>query len=76
MSKIISTHSFRGGTGKSNVTANLALTFLAGLPGPQNVYMLTYEKSGLNTGWQQMGTWTTSSVSSQPPIRRTKATDP
>jgi hypothetical protein len=52
----------------NNVTANLALTFLAGLPGPQNVYMLTYEPSGLNTGWQQMGTWTTSSVSSQPPV--------
>jgi YD repeat-containing protein len=55
-------------TSGNNVTTNLALTFLAGLPGPQNVYMLTYEKSGLNTGWQQMGTWTTSSVSSQPPV--------
>jgi RHS repeat-associated protein len=55
-------------TSGNNVTANLALTFLAGLPGPQNVYMLTYEPSGLNTGWQQMGTWTTSSVSSQAPV--------
>ena len=26
MSKIISIHSFRGGTGKSNITANLAVT--------------------------------------------------
>ena len=26
MTKIISTHSFRGGTGKSNVTANIAAT--------------------------------------------------
>lgn len=32
MSKIVSVHSFRGGTGKSNVTANLAtLTALEGL---------------------------------------------
>ncbi|MCA9968772.1 MAG: MinD/ParA family protein [Anaerolineales bacterium] len=29
MTKIISTHSFRGGTGKSNVTANLAATLAA-----------------------------------------------
>lgn len=26
MSKIVSIHSFRGGTGKSNITANLAVT--------------------------------------------------
>ena len=32
MSKIVSIHSFRGGTGKSNITANLAvLTALGGL---------------------------------------------
>ncbi|MCA9975724.1 MAG: P-loop NTPase, partial [Anaerolineales bacterium] len=29
MSQIISVHSFRGGTGKSNTTANLAATFAA-----------------------------------------------
>ncbi|MCB0084063.1 MAG: P-loop NTPase, partial [Caldilineaceae bacterium] len=30
MSKIISIHSFRGGTGKSNTTANLATLLAAG----------------------------------------------
>ncbi len=30
MAKIISTHSFRGGTGKSNLTANLAVTVASG----------------------------------------------
>ena len=29
MSIIVSTHSFRGGTGKSNLTANLAVTLAA-----------------------------------------------
>ncbi len=30
MSKIVSVHSFRGGTGKSNTTANLAVLLAAG----------------------------------------------
>jgi RHS repeat-associated protein len=46
---------------------SLALTFKAGLPGPQNVYQLTCDNSGLCSNWQQVGTWTTSTVSSQPP---------
>lgn len=51
----------------NTVTTTLALTFEAGLPGPQNVYMATGDNEGLVANWQQMGTWTTSAVSSQPP---------
>ncbi|HEY3838510.1 MAG TPA: hypothetical protein VGL72_18145, partial [Bryobacteraceae bacterium] len=51
----------------NNLTLNLALTFEAGLPGPQNVYLYTGDNQGLSSGWQQMGTWTTSTVTSQPP---------
>ena len=51
----------------NTVTTVLALTFEAGLPGPQNIYLITGDASGLNTGWQQMGTWTTSAVIDQPP---------
>ena len=54
------------GTG-NNLTATLSLTFEAGLPGPQQVYMLSGDNSGLNSNWQQMGTWATSAVSNQPP---------
>ena len=50
-----------------NFTLNLALTFKAGLPGAQKAYMYTYDNAGLYANWQQMGTWTTSSVSSAPP---------
>ena len=50
----------------NTVTLNLALTFKAGLPGPQNVYMAAGDNGGLGTVWQQMGTWTTTAVSSQP----------
>ena len=51
----------------NNLTINLALTFKAGLPGAQIVYMSTGGTDGLSAPWQQMGTWTTSSVSSAPP---------
>ena len=39
----------------NTVTLSLALTFKAGLPGPQNSYLLTGDIAGLNSGWQQMG---------------------
>jgi hypothetical protein len=54
------------GTG-NNFTATLSLTFEAGLPGPQQIYMLAGDNSGMTSNWQQMGTWTTSAVSNQPP---------
>jgi hypothetical protein len=51
----------------ADLSLSLALTFKAGLPGPQNVYQFTCDNAGLCTSWQQVGTWTTSTVSSQPP---------
>lgn len=51
----------------SYLTVTVALTFKTGLPGPQNTYMLAYDGAGYYSGWQQMGTWTTSTVSSQAP---------
>jgi hypothetical protein len=46
---------------------NLALTFKPGLPGPQQVFQYTVDNGGLVANWQQIGTYTTSTVSSQPP---------
>jgi len=51
----------------NSVTVNLALTFKAGLPGPQNTYLYTGDSGNLAANWQQMGTWTTSTVSSVGP---------
>ena len=52
------------------LTLALDITFLAGLPGPQQVWMLCGDNGGLTDGanWQQMGTWTTTTVSSQAPV--------
>ena len=61
------------GSGNS-LTATLNLTFKAGLPGPQTIFMYSGDNQGLTTPpgpnnqtGQPMGTWTTSTVSSQPP---------
>jgi hypothetical protein len=51
----------------NSLTLNLAITFKAGLPGPQNAYMLTYDMDYRYAGWEQKGTWTTSTVLSTAP---------
>ena len=51
----------------NNLTVNLAITFLPALPGLQQIWMLCGDNGGLTGSWQQMGTWTTTAVSSQPP---------
>ena len=43
---------------------DLLLTFLAGLPGPQQIWMQAGDARGYGS-WQQMGTWTTSTVAFQ-----------
>jgi hypothetical protein len=48
------------------ITVRPAITFKAGLPGLQNTYMITGDNAGLNSPWQQMGTWTTTQVSGPP----------
>jgi hypothetical protein len=49
-------------TGTNSVTVKLKITFLAGLPGPQNVYLTTYDNAGLSAPFTQVGTWTTTAV--------------
>jgi hypothetical protein len=49
------------------VTQHLALTFKAGLPGPQEIWMQAGDNVGITAPWQQMGTWTASTVNSQGP---------
>ena len=40
-------------------TMNLAITFQAGFTGANNVYGYVLQTTGgLNSGWQQLGTWT------------------
>ena len=46
----------------NSVTVNTALTFKAGLPGLQRIYMITYDNGGLASGWQQLGTWDTNTA--------------
>jgi uncharacterized repeat protein (TIGR01451 family) len=52
----LATASFSGAG--DNLTLNLPLTFKAGLPGPQNVYMAVGDNGGLASSWTQLGTWT------------------
>jgi hypothetical protein len=40
----------------NNLTLNLALTFQTSFSGTRNIYMEVYD--GLDSGWQQKGTWT------------------
>jgi hypothetical protein len=42
--------------GGTNLTLRLALTFLR--RGTKGIYMYAQDAAGLNTGWQQRGTWT------------------
>jgi len=48
--------------GQVQVQVTLAITFLAGLPGPQQIWMQAGNNAGTTAPWQQMGTWTTSAV--------------
>ena len=49
------------------LTVKLALTFKSGMPGSQRVFLWTIDRAGQIANWQQMGTWTTTPVSSQAP---------
>ncbi len=49
------------------VTLHLSLHFLAGLPGPQEIWMQAGDSEGDAPVWQQMGSWTTSTVINQGP---------
>jgi beta-propeller repeat-containing protein len=39
------------------LTLNLAMTFKSGFNGSKNIYIYGEDVSGVNTGWQQRGTW-------------------
>ncbi len=42
----------------NNFTLNLALTFGGSFVGTKNVYVQAIDAGGMNSGWQQKGTWT------------------
>ena len=44
------------------VQVTLVITFLAGLPGPQQIWMQAGDNQADPAVWQQLGTWTTSAV--------------
>ena len=49
-------------------TMNLAVTFQAGFTGAKGVFGYALQNTGgLNSGWQQLGTWTVPSGATQPP---------
>ncbi len=50
------------------IKVTLKLAFYAGLPGPQQIWMQVGDNQGGYAPWQQMGTWTTSTVTSQGPL--------
>ena len=62
-----------GGAGSSvalsgnELTLRLAMTFKPGFTGTKNIYMQTYDRSGLDTGLQARGNWTIASAVNQPP---------
>ena len=43
----------------NTLTLNLPMTFLPAYAGAKNIYMYAADLSGSNSGWQQLGTWTT-----------------
>jgi len=43
----------------NTLTLNLALAFQPSFVGTKNVYMFVADTTGLNSGWQQRGTWNT-----------------
>jgi hypothetical protein len=45
--------------GGSTLTLGLAMTFQPSFAGLKNIYMYASDLSGINSGWQQLGTWTT-----------------
>jgi hypothetical protein len=42
----------------NNLTVNLAIVFNTGFSGAKNIYMQAVDTGGMQTGWQQRGTWT------------------
>ena len=50
----------------TTIQVTLTITFLAGMPGPQQTWMQCGDNFG-SPGWQQMGTWTTSVVNNANP---------
>lgn len=51
----------------TTLTLNLAMTFQSTFTGTKNIYMYAEDSTGLNTGWQSMGTWTPFATTTQPP---------
>ena len=48
------------------LTLNLPMTFLPAYAGAKNIYLYAADLSGVNSGWQQLGTWTVPGASAVP----------
>lgn len=46
----------------NTLTLNLTVTFLPAFTGSKNIYLHAVDVSGANSGWQQLGSWTVTSV--------------
>jgi hypothetical protein len=51
-----------------NLTANFSLSFNNGFGGSKHLYAWAADLSGLNTGWQTMGSWVVGNASQPPSI--------
>jgi sugar lactone lactonase YvrE len=55
-------------TGSGNtLTMSLAISFSAAFAGTQQIYGFAFDSAGLNSGWQQIGTWTSANPATLPP---------
>src|SRR5208283_1302497 len=45
-------------TSGTQLAVTVSVTFQASFAGTKNEYLIGYDNEGLNTAWQQMGTWT------------------
>ncbi|MCP5115875.1 MAG: hypothetical protein GY953_34035, partial [bacterium] len=52
----------------STLTLDLSLSFKPAFTGLKNIFMYAADTSGLNSGWQQRGTWTPEDTSAPIPV--------
>jgi len=52
----------------AQLTVKVSVTFQSSYAGTQNNYLIAYDQAGLNSAWQQVGTWTVGSALGAPSI--------
>ena len=56
-----------GGSG-TQLTLTVSVTFQTSFSGTKNDYLIAYNNEGLNSTWQQKGTWTVTGGDTTPPV--------